>query len=134
MKWILLSLLFLANPAFSQICDMCGQQPLTCPPRLLLIAQGLDPFLLVDISGNYYGGFQGQNAGTNVLWTLRIGPIVAPNPTIAFQIANQTLVLANFVSGPIHISQAWVCNYIAINGIQVQTITPPIGCFNASAP
>ena len=137
MKWILGLFVLLGlfvKPAYAEICALCGQAPLTCPPRLLLIAQGLDPFLVVDISGNFYGGFQGQGAGTMSLWTLKIGPIVAPSAAIAFQIAQKTLVLVQFVSGPIQMSQSWVCNYIALNGIQIQTITPPIGCFNASAP
>lgn len=142
MKWILLSLITLScgiylsyqTIAKAEVCSLCGEAPLTCPPRQMLIAQGLDPFLVVDLSGNYYAGFQGQSAGTMSLWTLRIGPIVAPSPTIAFQIANATLPLAQLFNGPIHMSQSWVCNYISLNGILVQTITPPIGCFNASAP
>lgn len=135
MKWFLSLLLFITYPTYAQICALCGQAPLTCPPVSWLILTGLDPFLAVNISGNYYAGFQGQGAGTMSLWTLRIGPIVASSPSAAFQIANQTLAVTTFLNGPIHItSNAWVCNYSTLNGIQVQTITPPIGCFNATAP
>jgi hypothetical protein len=135
MKWILSLLLLFPITLYAEICALCGQAPLTCPPVSWLIATGLDPVLGIDLSGNYYVGFQGQGAGTMSLWTLRIGPIVAPNPTTAYQIATTTLSVTQFLSGPIHItSNAWVCNYVTLNGILVQTITPPIGCFNATAP
>ncbi len=135
MKWILSLLLFITLPSYAEICSLCGQAPLTCPPVSWLILTGLDPFLMIDLSGNYYAGFQGQGAGTMSLWTLRIGPIVSTSPTAAFATANTTLTLTTLLNGPIHItSNTWVCNYATLNGIQVQTITPPIGCFNASAP
>ncbi len=128
-------ILFFSSVLNAQTCALCGDAPLTCPPRNWIITLGIDPLLLQDLGGNYYGGFQGQYAGTNNLWTFRIGPIVAKSVSEAYIRLNQLLPLITITSGPFHItSNAWVCYYSNLSGVQMTATTPPIGCFNASAP
>lgn len=138
MKWIL-TLLFSLMPLISFAqgnCSLCTTPPLICPPRNWLITIGISPFLVQDLSGNYYGGFTGQNAGTMSLWTFIIGPYPAPTAQAAFNKFNQVLPTIQQVStGPVQVSsQNWQCTYSNLYGIRTYTVYPPIGCFNPSAP
>lgn len=135
MKWILSTLLIFPSFLYAETCSLCSQEPLTCPPRNWVITLGIAPLLTQDLGGNYYGGFQGEYAGTMNLWTFTVGPIVAASVTEAYTRLNLVLPTITTIVGPLHLtSSAWVCYYNNLSGIQAVAYTPPVGCFNPTAP